>query len=60
MVEEGNVSGSNDHGVGAVGQLGALDDGDLVEIIGGIAVFGSPDVVLLIEDHHVALIGLGG
>ena len=56
VVKEGNVSRRDDHGVSAVVQFGALDDGDLVEVITALCG-GSPDVVLLIEDHHITDIG---
>ncbi len=58
MVEEGDVGGSHDYGIGAVIQRRALDDGDLIQIV--ISVRGLPVVILLVLDVHISVGGIGG
>ena len=53
MVEERNIGRRNDDGIGAVGQLRALDDRDLIETVIR-ARCRRPNIVLLVLHIHVA------
>ena len=59
MVKEWDIGRRNDDGIGAVGQLRALDDRNLIETVLR-ARCGRPDIILPILHIHGAVLRIGG